>query len=50
MASRWCFAEVAQARALGKVLLPVRIDDCAIDGLLANQQVTDLDGRQGGGV
>ena len=42
MASRRCFAEVARARALGKVLLPVRIDDCTVDGLLASQQVTDL--------
>ena len=42
MASKWCFAEVTQARSLGKVLLPVRIDDCTVDGVLSSQQVVDL--------
>src|SRR5687767_6806730 len=27
MASRWCFAEITQARSLGKAVLPVRVDD-----------------------
>ena len=42
MASRWCFAEITQARSLGKVVLPVRIDGCNVDALLADQQITDL--------
>ncbi|MGZ8726787.1 MAG: nSTAND1 domain-containing NTPase, partial [Aeromicrobium sp.] len=42
MASRWCFAEVTQASALGKVLLPVRIDDCTVDGVLSSRQVIDF--------
>jgi hypothetical protein len=42
MTSRWCFAEVTQARSLGKTLLPVRVDGCTLDGLLAGEQVVDL--------
>ena len=38
MASKWCFSEVTQARSLGKVLLPVRIDDCTVDGVLSSQR------------
>jgi hypothetical protein len=39
MASKWCFSEITQARSLGKVLLPVRIDDCSVDSVLSSQQV-----------
>ena len=42
MASRWCFMEITHARALGKHLFPLKIDDCDIDGLLADHQVVDL--------
>ena len=31
MASRWCFMEITHARALGKHLFPVKIDDCELD-------------------
>ncbi len=44
MASRWCFMEITHARALGKHLFPVRIDDCDVDGVLADRQVIDLTG------
>ena len=42
MESRWCFMEITHARALGKHLFPVRIDDCSIDGILTDHQVVDL--------
>ena len=42
MASRWCFMEITHARALGKHLFPVKIDDCDIDGVLTDRQVIDL--------
>lgn len=42
MSSKWVFAEVAQARALGKRLLPVRVDDCTVDALIVDHQVVDL--------
>jgi WD40 repeat protein len=42
MASRWCFAEITQARSLGKVLLPVRIDDCTIHRVITDQQSVDM--------
>ncbi len=42
MASRWCFMEVTHARALGKELFPVRIDDCDLEGILADRQAIDL--------
>lgn len=42
MASRWCFMEITHARALGKHLFPVKIEDCDIDGVLTDRQVIDL--------
>lgn len=42
MASRWCFMEITHARALGKSVFPVRIDDTDIDGVLADNQVIDF--------
>jgi Novel STAND NTPase 1/TIR domain len=42
MASRWCFAEITYARALGKEIFPVRIDDCTIDPMLTDVQVVDF--------
>lgn len=42
MASRWCFVEIAHAKALGKHIFPVKIADCAIDPVLTSRQVLDL--------
>jgi WD40 repeat protein len=47
MASRWCFAEITQARAMGKVLLPVRIDSCTIDPIVVDHQCIDLTAGEG---
>ena len=40
--SRWCFAEITHARALGKFIFPLKIDDCAIPPILERWQVIDL--------
>lgn len=42
MRSRWCFAEVVQAKALGKEIFPVKIEPCDPHDLLASRQVIDL--------
>jgi hypothetical protein len=42
LASRWCFAEVTQARALGKPVVPLRIEPCELGSLLADRQAVDL--------
>lgn len=42
MASPWCFAEITQARSLGKHLFPLKVADCQISPLLSDVQVTDL--------
>lgn len=42
MASRWCFMEITHARALGKALLALKIDDCKLDGVLTDRQAVDL--------
>jgi WD40 repeat protein len=42
MASLWCFAEITQARALGKHLFPLKTAPCQIPPLLSDLQVTDL--------
>jgi len=42
MASRWCFVEIAHAKALGKHVFPVKVDGCAIDPVLTSRQVLDL--------
>jgi len=42
MASKWCFVEVALAKTLGKAVLPVRIDTCAIDPILSRLEVIEL--------
>ena len=36
------FAEITQARALGKHILPVKIDDCTIDPVISDRQVIDM--------
>jgi hypothetical protein len=42
MSSRWCFMEITHARALGKPLLALKIDDCELDGVLSDSQAVDL--------
>jgi WD40 repeat protein len=42
MRSKWCFAEVSQARALGKPVVPVKVAACKVDSILARHQVVDL--------
>ncbi len=42
MGSRWCFAEITQARALGKKLFPVILAPCNVDRLLNDHQIVDL--------
>jgi TIR domain len=42
MASPWCFAEITQARALGKHLFPLKVAACQISPLLSDVQVIDL--------
>ena len=46
MASRWCFIEITHARALGKHLFPIKIDDCDVDGVLTDRQVIDFSGNR----
>lgn len=41
MASRWCFAEITHAKALGKPVFPIKIDDVQVDRVLTNVQVID---------
>jgi hypothetical protein len=45
LASRWCFAEVAQARALGKAIFPVRVANCGGVAVLGDVQQIDLTGN-----
>lgn len=42
MASDWCFAEITHARALGKQLFPLIIEDCDVRSVLLDTQTTDL--------
>src|SRR5580692_891260 len=42
MASRWCFAEIAQAKALGKAIFPVTISPHRVENLLKDLQAIDL--------
>lgn len=48
MASRWCFMEITNARASGKPLFAIRIDDASVDAVLTDRQVIDL--REGEAV
>lgn len=41
MASRWCFAEITHAKALGKHIIPIKVDNCTLDPLLSDLQVID---------
>lgn len=40
--SKWCFAELAHARSMGKQILPLRLDDSEIDSQLQDTQVLDF--------
>lgn len=42
MKSYWCFAEITHAKALGKEIFPIKIDDCSIHSLLQGYQIIDL--------
>jgi hypothetical protein len=42
MASRWCFVEIAQAKALGKPIFPITISPCRVESILNDRQVIDL--------
>jgi WD40 repeat protein len=42
ISSRWCFAEVAIARSLGKHVFPIKISAAETDALLADRQLIDL--------
>ena len=41
MASRWCFAEITHAKAIGKPVFPIKLDDAQIDRVLTSVQVID---------
>jgi TIR domain len=41
MASRRCFVEIAQAKALGKAIFPVIMSECKVDTILTRLQVID---------
>ncbi|NGZ95285.1 MAG: hypothetical protein CV089_03975 [Nitrospira sp. WS110] len=41
MASRWCFAEIAYAKALGKEVFPIKIDATKVDPILTGKQIID---------
>ena len=41
MASRWCFAEITHAKAMGKEVFPIKVDDCNVDPILTSKQVID---------
>lgn len=42
MMSRWCFAEITHAKALGKTVFPIKIDDLQVDRLITSAQVIDV--------
>ena len=42
MASRWCFAEITHAKAMGKPVLPIKVAECEVDSILAGRQFLDL--------
>lgn len=52
MSSNWCFAEIAFAKSLGKVVFPIRVQACwcaqnpcsCINNILTSQQIVDLTG------
>lgn len=41
LSSRWCFAEITHADALGKRVVPLKIDEAQIDPIITSVQVID---------
>src|SRR5262245_4681601 len=46
LSSRWCFMELTHARALGKQVFPIRVDDSSLDGFLSDTQLIDFRANQ----
>ncbi len=46
MESKWCFAELAHARAMGKQIFPVKLDDTAVHGEFLDTQMLDITTRR----
>ena len=42
MASKWCFAELAIARSLGKPIFPLLLEPCELPSQLGEMQIVDL--------
>jgi WD40 repeat protein len=40
--SKWCFAEVVQARSSGKAIVPLKVADCDTSGIFRDLQQIDL--------
>ncbi|WP_165253287.1 nSTAND1 domain-containing NTPase [Paludisphaera soli] len=47
LTSKWCFFEIASARALGKPIFPVVVAPCEVLDLLKDRQVVDLTAEGG---
>lgn len=39
--SQWCFAEITHAKALGKYIIPLKINDCKVNSILLGVQLID---------
>ncbi len=46
MDSKWCFAELAHARAMGKQIFPLKLDDSAVHGEMLDTQMLDITERR----
>jgi hypothetical protein len=42
MGSKWCFAEITHARAMGKPIFPIKIANCELESLVASRQAIDV--------
>src|SRR5688572_19828476 len=42
MQSKWCFAEITQARSLGKQIFPLRVAPCDVDAVLSDSEIVDF--------
>lgn len=42
LSSKWCFAEIVQARSSGKTILPLKVAECDAQGVLPAIQQIDL--------
>jgi TIR domain len=49
LASKWCFAELVQARERGKAIFPVKVQSCAAGGVFGDIQHIDLTAEPGEG-